>query len=57
MAPMSVNHSVHGDLPDPERERHHGPIKILTQPATGLDKHFLDDIANIDSLADSLVQT
>jgi hypothetical protein len=56
MPAMGVDDAVLGNLPQPEPECHRRILKVILQPPIGFDQHVLNDIADIDTALDFLVQ-
>src|SRR5260370_93284 len=56
MFPTGVDNVVLGDASKPEVKRHRRIAEISVEPATGLEEHFLDDIAGVNASSDGGIE-
>ena len=56
MAAMSVDDPVFGDLPHPKMKRHDGIVQVPLQPPIGFHQNILNNIADVDTFLNLLIQ-
>jgi hypothetical protein len=57
VAAMSIDNPILGDLPYPKVERNRRVIDVIHEPTIGLDQNVLHDIAYVEPLHDSLIES
>lgn len=54
---MGIDDSILSDLPNPKVERYRRVIDVIHESTIGFDQHVLDDVAHVEPLHNSLIES